>query len=568
MLHARWLGRVRYEEALWLQRAVARRSASDYLLLMEHPHVYTTGRHGAPSNVLVGVSELEGGLLRVDRGGDVTYHGPGQLVGYPIVQVGRDYGVADHTANIEQLVIRVLGRLGIDAQRRAGLHGVWVAGSAPRKICSVGTRLQRGRTLHGFALNVSTDLVRFEPIMPCGIEGVEMTSVRSEGSQASMAEIVSAVSEEAGGIWGCGGVDFASVGWPLTQSGGTANEGERRSHDRSRSGGMAKGRSGEAPLLPRSLSAEALGPVAAHDVSPVQGRIPLAAPVSRKPPWMRPKASMGPAFAGLKAHLSGSGIVTVCEEAGCPNIFECYSAGTATFMMNGDRCTRNCGFCLVDTRRPLAQDPDEPSRVARAVRAMGLGHVVVTTVARDDLVDGGAGAMAEVVKQVRLVAPRAVVELLISDLKGDRRALDTVFAALPDVLNHNLETVARLQRAVRPQAGYARSLAVLARAAQAGLVVKSGLMVGLGETYGELMQAMEDIRAAGATMLTVGQYLRPSRSKVAVVRWWEPEEFGHIASAGYGMGFSHVAAAPLARSSYHAREGYAARGSSSTSEVS
>ncbi|MDQ4069435.1 MAG: lipoyl synthase, partial [Actinomycetota bacterium] len=278
----------------------------------------------------------------------------------------------------------------------------------------------------------------------------------------------------------------------------------------------------------------------------------------RKPEWLRAKAHMGPEFRALAKTMRALELTTVCEEAGCPNIFECWSAGTATFMISGGRCTRSCGFCLVDTRHPGPLDADEPARVAEAVARMGLDHAVVTAVARDDLPDGGAAGFAEAIRAVRRRSPGTAVEVLIPDCKGDPDALGAVFGARPDVLNHNLETVARLQRHVRPSASYARSLAVLARAAEAGLLTKSGLMVGLGETEDEVLAAMADLHAVGVSILTLGQYLRPSSDHLPVARWWAPAEFDRLAQAGREMGFAHVEASPLTRSSYHARQAAAA----------
>src|SRR5437764_2232151 len=276
---------------------------------------------------------------------------------------------------------------------------------------------------------------------------------------------------------------------------------------------------------------------------------------ARKPEWLRTKAHMGPEFLELKRTMRSLDLVTVCEEAGCPNIFECWGDGTATFMINGERCTRACGFCLVDTRRPDAlPDPNEPEHVAEAVARMGLAHAVITAVARDDLPDGGAASFAACVDAVRRRCPDTAVELLIPDCKGDPAALRTVFAARPDILNHNLETVLRLQRAVRPSASYARSLAVLARAKDAGLVTKSGIILGMGEAEDEVVGAMADLRSVGVDILTLGQYLRPSAAHLPVARWWTPDEFGDLRIAGEAMGFAHVQASPLTRSSYHARE--------------
>ncbi|HXR53687.1 MAG TPA: lipoyl synthase [Acidimicrobiales bacterium] len=263
---------------------------------------------------------------------------------------------------------------------------------------------------------------------------------------------------------------------------------------------------------------------------------------------------MGDDYRAVAKTIDSLSLTTVCEEAGCPNVYECWAQGTATFMVNGSRCTRACGFCQVDTRHPLPLDGGEPDRVGEAVARMNLAHAVVTCVARDDLADGGAGAIAATVDAIRRHRPGTTVETLISDCKGDRDALGLVFASRPDVLNHNIETVARLQRAVRPSAGYARSLAVLARAADAGLVVKSGLMVGLGETEDEVTATLADLAGVGVRIATIGQYLRPSAQHLPVARWWSPEEFDRLRVAGLELGFDYVESSPLTRSSYHAHD--------------
>ncbi|MGH9247237.1 MAG: lipoyl synthase [Acidimicrobiales bacterium] len=274
----------------------------------------------------------------------------------------------------------------------------------------------------------------------------------------------------------------------------------------------------------------------------------------RKPPWLRAKARMGADYLHLKKTMRELSLVTVCEEAGCPNIFECWADGTATFMINGERCTRACGFCLVDTRHPLPLAADEPERVAEAVARMRLGFAVVTAVARDDLADGGATGFAETVRAIRRRNPGTQVEVLIPDCKGDADALATIFAARPDVLNHNVETVPRLQRAVRPSAAYARSLAVLGRSKAAGLTTKSGLILGMGETEDEVVATLADLRAVGVDIVTMGQYLRPTTHHLPVARWWTPDEFDRLKAAGEAMGIAHVEASPLTRSSYHAKQ--------------
>jgi lipoic acid synthetase len=274
----------------------------------------------------------------------------------------------------------------------------------------------------------------------------------------------------------------------------------------------------------------------------------------RKPEWLRSRFRTDPSYLRLKHTMRDLGLVTVCEEAGCPNIYECWSDGTATFMINGERCTRACGFCLVDTRRPGPLDPGEPGRVAEAVERMGLGFAVVTAVARDDLTDGGASGFAATIAAIRRRTPAVQVEVLIPDCKGDDASLATIFDARPDVLNHNVETVPRLQRAVRPSAGYARSLAVLARANEAGLITKSGLIVGMGETDDEVVSTLADLRAVGIDIVTIGQYLRPTTHHLPVARWVEPAVFDAYKTAGEAMGIPHVESSPLTRSSYHARQ--------------
>jgi len=275
---------------------------------------------------------------------------------------------------------------------------------------------------------------------------------------------------------------------------------------------------------------------------------------TRKPEWLRIEAHMGQEYQSLRTLTEDLRLVTVCEEAGCPNIFECWADGTATFMVNGERCTRACGFCLIDTRKPFDLDPTEPERVAEAVVRLKLSHAVITCVARDDLADGGAGAIAETIYAIRRRSPETNVEVLISDLKGDPEALQLIIDARPDVMNHNIETVARLQRAVRPSAAYHRSLTVLARSVAAGLTAKSGMMVGLGETPEEIEETLADLAAIGVSIATIGQYLRPTAKHLPVARYWEPAEFDELAARGMALGLSHVQSSPLTRSSYHAKK--------------
>ncbi len=271
-----------------------------------------------------------------------------------------------------------------------------------------------------------------------------------------------------------------------------------------------------------------------------------------------PKVRLGSEAMALRRTIRSLDLVTVCEDAGCPNLSECWSDGTATFMVLGDRCTRACGFCLVDTRHPVAPVADEPSRVAAAIERMGLDHAVLTMVARDDLPDGGMAHVAACVAAIRTLRPATRIETLISDAKGDEAALDLLFVSRPDVLNHNIETVARLQRAVRPSAGYARSLSVLARAGAAGLTIKTGFMVGLGETDDEVVGCLADLADVGVDIVTIGQYLRPTSTHLPIARYAEPAEFERWKAIGEGFGIGHVEAGPLTRSSYHAKAAAAA----------
>ncbi len=501
-LRARWLGRVRFGDAHALQKALFRGTTDSYLLLLEHHPVYTVGLREALTHLRVPAADLGADIVATDRGGDVTWHGPGQLVGYPIVSTIES--PREHVRSVEQLVIDVCAGLGLAGLGRVdGSPGVWVdpAGPNPRKICAIGVRRARGRTMHGFALNVDPDLSWFDRIVPCGIADRGVTSLAAEGVGVDMHQVVDAVIAAAADRWGGGGgaVERVDVSW------------ERET--------------------------------------------PTGMPVAtRKPEWLRVKVDLGTGYREVKRTMRSLKLVTVCEEAGCPNIYECWRDGTATFMINGEQCTRACGFCQVDTAKPMPVDAAEPERLAEAVADMGLAHAVITAVARDDLPDGGAAGFAESIRAVRRRCPGTAVEVLIPDCKGDPESLRTIFDAQPDVVNHNLETVARLQRHVRPSASYARSLSVLARAAAAGFATKSGLILGLGETEDEVLAAMADLQRVGVSILTLGQYLRPSADHLPVARWWTPEEFDRLAEAGRRLGFAHVEASPLTRSSYHARQ--------------
>lgn len=276
----------------------------------------------------------------------------------------------------------------------------------------------------------------------------------------------------------------------------------------------------------------------------------------RLPVWLRRPIAHGGEYIAVEGLLEELDLSTVCREARCPNRGECYASGTATFLIAGDTCTRGCTFCAVESRAPLPLDESEPARVAEAVVRMGLRHAVVTMVTRDDLDDGAAAHVAATIETIRLASPGTAVEVLVSDLAGDERAIDMVVDARPDVFSHNVETVPRLYQPVRPGADYQRSLGVLARARtrSSDMPVKSGMMLGLGETYEEVVDVMRDLREAGCELLTLGQYLRPSARHLPVAAFVEPAEFAALAREARHLGFAGVASAPFVRSSYHAAE--------------
>ncbi len=286
-------------------------------------------------------------------------------------------------------------------------------------------------------------------------------------------------------------------------------------------------------------------------------------PNPRKPDWLKVRAPGGPRYIRLKGLLREWNLHTVCEEAHCPNIGECWEDLIATFMILGDVCTRNCGYCAVAHGRPVWEDREEPERVAGAVKALGLEHVVVTSVNRDDLADGGAAVFAATVRAIRREAPGCRVEVLVPDFQGSAEALQTVLDARPDILNHNIETVPRLYKVARHGGRYERSLELFRRARRAApdLLTKSGLILGLGEEHEELLATLSDLRAADVNILTLGQYLRPSPQHLPIARFYRPDEFRELAEEGARLGFAHVEAGPLVRSSYHAKRQVAAIGS-------
>jgi lipoic acid synthetase len=501
-------------------------------LLLEHPHVYTIGRNGDSDNLLVSneqLRDLNAERFDVDRGGDITYHGPGQVVGYPIIQLDDPKRISAYVGKMQQALIATLAVFGIDAWSEEGFTGVW---TEQGKIAAIGVRVTRGVTMHGFALNVDPDMSYFGHMHPCGITDRSVTSMSELlGRRVSMEEVIERLLPLFGMTFG-----YES---PETQLGAfTRSQGRAREFE-----------------VDRLVEEGTFAPERHHEV-PITLRGGLLPGEPERPSWMKIKANLGAEYRDVKKLMRGLDLHTVCEEAGCPNIFECWESGTATLMILGDTCTRACSFCNVLTGKPTELDVMEPFRAAEAIRDMDLEHAVITAVDRDDLTDGGAGIWAETIRQSRLLNPNTSIEVLVGDFKGDAGDLATVMDEQPGVLNHNTETVLRLQRDIRTAANYGRSLTLLwrAKAMNPDSAIKSGLIVGMGESREEVLGALADLRAVGVEIVTIGQYLRPSAKHRPIHRYVHPDEFDEYKAFGEGLGIRHIESGPLVRSSYHAKD--------------
>ncbi|HEY6635556.1 MAG TPA: lipoyl(octanoyl) transferase LipB, partial [Acidimicrobiia bacterium] len=412
-LRARWLGRLPYGEAWDLQRAFHEgrsggRTEDDYLLLLEHPPVFTIGRNGDVRNLLAEMSavhERGAEVHHVDRGGDITFHGPGQLVGYPIIELADPKQIVPYVRNLEEVLIRTLDDFGVAGWREEGLTGVWTERG---KVAAIGVRVSRRVTMHGFSLNLHPDMSFFGMMNPCGITDRSVTTVSELiGSRVSLEEAVETLMPRFVEVFGYKDTEIQKAAFVRGQGKETSFEVDRL-------------------VEAGTFSAEA------RAVEPVllNGRLPGEPP---RPDWMRVKARMDSDYLQLKKLMRGLELNTVCEEANCPNIYECWGMGTATLMILGDKCTRACSFCNVTTGKPTEFDIFEPYRAAEAIEKMGLKHAVITSVNRDDLDDGGAGIFAHTITESRRRSPETEIEVLIPDFKGDRDALRTVMDARPEV---------------------------------------------------------------------------------------------------------------------------------------
>ncbi len=481
-----------------LRSKVEDRNLLDTLVLVEHEEVYTAGRgceFQSPSDE--GASKVP--WVEIGRGGQATFHGPGQLVAYPIFDLehhGRDVHV--FLRMLEETIIRTLAEFDVVGQRRDGLTGVWVNHNEQwKKIASVGIGVRRWVSHHGLALNVSPNLDYFRAISACGQDGSVMTSLEEirrsmDRVTPSMAEVKQALS-----------LAFADV--------------------------FSMALDEEKSLL-----------------------------AGQRPRWVRAKAPGSPEFLETLDIVKSKGLVTVCEEARCPNMGECWSHHTATFMIMGELCTRRCAFCSVKDGLKANLEPldiFEPLKVAHAVKELNLKHIVVTSVNRDDLEDMGAAHFHRTAKAIRDANPECKIEFLIPDMRGRRELVESILQdELVHVLNHNIETVPRLYRTVRPGAKFDRSLDILrwAKEIHPAVKTKCGIMVGLGERRDEVIEVMERLREIDVSIMTIGQYLQPSKKQLPVKRYVTPEEFEDYRVEGLKRGFSFVESGTFVRSSYHA----------------
>ena len=537
-LNIRWLGKLPYSEAydlqLGLHRSVLQEdSKDDYLLLLEHNNVITSGRSSKENNLLVSKAQLhELGIeyFETDRGGNITYHGDGQLIGYPIIRLSDPKKVIPFVRNLENVIIDSLRKFKIDSFTKEDDTGVW---TAKGKIASIGIKVSKWTTYHGFSLNIFDSLDGYQLINPCGNQTEQITSIHQFNPDISFEEVANEISDNFTKIF-----DYANTDRQFSQF--TPRQLKRTKEfniDQMVKDGVFKINQNKIPVT-------------------VRGVLPSE---PKRPEWMKVKANLGSDYVSLKNLLSEKKLNTVCEEASCPNIYECWSMGTATFMIMGDVCTRACGFCDVKTGRPGELDLGEPLRVAESVQAMNLTHAVITSVNRDDLEDGGSMFFADTIRAVKDKNSHCDVEVLVPDFKGLRSAIQNIIDASPEVFNHNLETVPRLQREIRTAASYGRSLSLLEYVKKQGFMgkTKTGLIVGMGETKEEVISVLKDLSKIEVDIVTIGQYLRPTAKHRPIDRYATIEEFEDYKIIGESYGIPHVESGPLVRSSYHAKDSFA-----------
>ena len=537
-LNIRWLGKLPYGEAYILQKGLhsatsQESSPFDYLLLLEHNNVVTIGRSGDINNLLVSKNILNENnieFFETDRGGDITFHGDGQLIGYPIIRLDDPKKVVPFVRKIENVIIDTLAELSIEAFSKTDDTGVW---TKEGKIASIGIKVSKWTTLHGFSLNISENTKGFDFINPCGSSDEHVVSIQQYDETVSFKEVTEIISRKFVEIF-----KYEKVDKQFSQFTPRQLKKKKEFHiDQLVNNGVFNASKNSVPItLNSSVKSE-----------------------PERPEWMKVKANLGKDYLSLKSLIKEKRLNTVCEEASCPNIYECWSMGTATFMIMGDTCTRACGFCDVNTGKPCDLDMDEPYRVAESVKIMGLTHAVITSVNRDDLDDGGSAFFAKTIDEVRLENNQTTIEVLIPDFKGSKEAIDNIINANPEVLNHNLETVPRLQREIRTAASYGRSLALLQYAKESHFLgkTKTGLIVGMGEEFEEVIAVLKDLSRINIDIVTIGQYLRPTQRHRLIDRYVSEEEFEQYKTIGQELGIPHIESGPLVRSSYHAKDSFA-----------
>jgi len=537
-LNIRWLGKLPYGEAYILQKGLhsatsQESSPFDYLLLLEHNNVVTIGRSGDINNLLVSKNILNENnieFFETDRGGDITFHGDGQLIGYPIIRLDDPKKVVPFVRKIENVIIDSLAELSIEAFSKTDDTGVW---TKEGKIASIGIKVSKWTTLHGFSLNISENTKGFDFINPCGSSEEHVVSIQQYDETVSFKEVTEIISRKFVEIF-----KYEKVDKQFSQFTPRQLKKKKEFHiDQLVNNGVFNASKNSVPItLNSSVKSE-----------------------PERPEWMKVKANLGKDYLSLKSLIKEKRLNTVCEEASCPNIYECWSMGTATFMIMGDTCTRACGFCDVNTGKPCDLDMDEPYRVAESVKIMGLTHAVITSVNRDDLDDGGSAFFAKTIDEVRLKNNQTSIEVLIPDFKGSKEAIDNIINANPEVLNHNLETVPRLQREIRTAASYGRSLALLQYAKESHFLgkTKTGLIVGMGEEFEEVISVLKDLSRINIDIVTIGQYLRPTQRHRLIDRYVSEEEFEQYKTIGQELGIPHIESGPLVRSSYHAKDSFA-----------
>jgi lipoic acid synthetase len=488
-----------YRKILQLQYQLHKKRCSGQIpntvLIVEHPPAITLGARQSANKLLANHEDLAQrhiDIVEIRRGGGATAHNPGQLVFYPILDL-RDLGLGinEYIRELEAVGTELLEQLGVRSKRRKGFPGLWVDGS---KIASIGVRVSKSVTYHGMAINIQNDLSIFDLLVPCGLDGVEMTSVLKEtGKSHSMSDVKEELSQLLIR-------HFSRIS--------TRNTGKNPPH----------------PRLPR---------------------------------WLRRTLPTEETYGRTENVLKSLSLETICTNANCPNRGECWARGTATVLILGNVCTRKCGFCSVASGKPKPPDPTEPSRLAEMVKQSGLKYVVITSVARDDLPDGGAGHFRDCVNEVRRHCPNTKFEILTPDFRGCQgRAIEILEDALPFVFAHNIETVPSLYPIARAGGSYERSSNLLRMAKEKydNIQTKSSIMLGLGETDEEVEDVLQDLRNVGCDRITIGQYLKPSKNSLEVAKYVRPAEFDCWKQKATGLGFSWVMSSPFARSSYFAEQ--------------